>query len=115
MDTLNQYKGYIENILHHYAGRKPVNRPELEYQLAIDKERLQFILLAVGWHNNEFIHNWIFHVQLKGGKIRVYEDMTDPGIKVLLMEKGVPESDIVLEFMPEYERGAVPPVAAGSN
>lgn len=113
MEILNQYKGYIKEILQYYAERKPINRPQLEYQLIVDGERLQFILLAVGWHRNEFIHNWIFHIQLKGGKIWVYEDMTDPGIKVLLMEKGVPEPDIVLGFLPEYERGPVSPVVVG--
>lgn len=113
MDKLSRYKSYIEEILHQYASRKPVNRPELEYQLIIDEERLQFILLAVGWHNNDFIHNWVFHLQLKGDKIWVYEDMTDPGIKVLLMEKGVPSSDIILGFLPEYELESIPPVTAG--
>ena len=113
MDTLSRYKSYIEEILHQYASRKPVNRPKLEYQLIIDEERLQFILLAVGWHNNDFIHNWIFHLQLKGDKIWVYEDMTDPGIKVFLMEKGVPSSDIILGFLPEYELESIPPVTAG--
>lgn len=49
---------------------------------------------------------WIFHLQLKDGKIWIHEDLTDPGIKVLLMEKGVPASDIVLGFIPSYERPA---------
>lgn len=113
MDTLNHYRGLVEDIIGHYANRKPANRPDVEYQLAIDEKRLQFILLAVGWHEDEFVHNWIFHVRLKGGKIWVYEDRTDPGIKVLLMEKGVRESDIVLGFMPEYEKGPFPQVTAG--
>lgn len=104
METLKKYKIHITEILEQYGNRKPVNRPDVIYQLVIDENRDQFILLALGWHEQEYIHNWIFHLQLKGGKIWVHEDLTDPGIKVLLMERGVPESDIILGFIPEYER-----------
>lgn len=112
MDKLKQYKGHIEGIFDYYSKREPANRPELEYQVVMDEKRHQFILVAVGWHNNEFIHNWIFHLQLKDNQIWIHEDMTDPGIKVLLMEKGVPESDIILVYLPEYERKSIPPVTA---
>ncbi len=104
MDTLKKYKDHITEIITRYANRKPANRPDVGYQLVVDEKRLQFILLALGWHEREYIHNWIFHLQLKDGKIWIHEDLSDPGIKVLLMERGVPESDIILGFMPEYER-----------
>ena len=104
MDTIMEYKDHIEEILKNYANRKPVNKPKLEYQIVTDLNRHQFILLVVGWHEHEYTHNWIFHLQLKGNKIWIHEDLTDPGIKVLLMEKGVPESDIILGFVPDFER-----------
>lgn len=104
MDTLNRYKALIAEIIEQYANRKPVNRPEVSYQQVIDEKRNQYILLALGWHGQEYIHNWIFHLELKDDKIWIHEDLTDPGIKVALMERGVSESDIVLGFLPEYER-----------
>lgn len=104
MDTLEKYKVYITEIFEQYANRKPVNKPEVSYQQVMDEKRGQYILLALGWHGQEYIHNWIFHLELRDDKIWIHEDLTDPGIKVLLMERGVPESDIVLGFLPEYER-----------
>ena len=105
-DTIKQYKKHILEIIEQYANRKPVNRPDVAYHQVIDEKRDQYILLALGWHKQEYIHNWIFHLQLQDGKIWIHEDLTDPGVKVLLMERGVPESDIILGFIPEYERKA---------
>lgn len=104
MDTLKKYKELINEILEKYANRTPVNKPNVEYQQVVDEKRKQYILLAVGWHEQEYVHNWIFHLELKDGKIWIHEDLTDPGIKVLLMESGLPESEIVLGYIPDYER-----------
>jgi len=104
MDTLNKNKDLVGEILEQYANRRPVNKPEVKYQKIIDEKRNQYILLAIGWHGQEYIHNWVFHIELKEGKFWIHEDLTDPGVKVWLMERGVPESEIILGFIPEYER-----------
>ena len=106
MDQITQYQRFLEDICQKLSDRVPVNKPQLSYQTILDEKRLHFILILTGWHQEEYYHKWIFHVQIKEGKIWILEDMTDPGVKVLLMEKGVPESDIVLAFIPEIERTA---------
>ena len=99
MDKIEQYKEIIKTELKNWEGYHNSDMPNIEYQLIIDQNQEQFILLSVGWHNESYIHNWLFHLQLKDGQVWIHEDMTDAGIAKLLQEKGVPKSDIVLGFV----------------
>jgi len=103
MDRVEEYKELIVTILQEKVEKIPKNMPNIWHQLVIDEARKQFILLAMGWHKNEYIHDWIFHIELKNEQIWVHEDLSDPGIKLALLEKDVPESDIVLAYLPIYE------------
>lgn len=107
MDRVEKYTELITTILQEKVEKTPQNMPNIWHQLVIDEARKQFILLAMGWYKNEYIHDWIFHIELKNEQIWVHEDLSDPGIKLILLEKGVPESDIVLAYLPVYENKSV--------
>jgi hypothetical protein len=47
---------------------------------------------------------------LKEDKIWVYEDLSDPGIKVELLGENIPESDIVLAYLPDYQQIRIPDI-----
>lgn len=104
MDRVEKHKQILTDILQREVKKTPQNMPEVYHQLVIDEARNQFILVAMGWHENEFIHDWIFHIEMKAEQIWIYEDSTDPGIKIALLEQGVRESAIVLAYISEYER-----------
>ena len=67
-------------------------------ELIIDKNENHFILLDIGWQGDEFIHEWVFHIEIKDDKVWIHEDMTDRSIAKELIDAGIDESDIVISF-----------------
>jgi len=104
MDKINRYKEIIREVFEAYALRKPINLPGVHHQLIKDEKRNHFILIAMGWQGEVQIHDWVFHLEIKGRKILVHEDTTDAAIAQMLFEKGIPESDIVMAYISDYER-----------
>ena len=99
MDKIRHYKNIILKELDQWVGYHNSDMPGIEYQLIIDKSEQQFILLSVGWHNEEYSHNWLFHLQIKDKKVWIHEDLTDVGLANILQQKGIPKQDIVLGFV----------------
>lgn len=72
--------------------------------LVADDENGVFAWQAFGWMNGERQSYQRFFARLCSGKVYIEEDWTEEGIATLLMEKGVPAKDIVLEFHPPEMR-----------
>lgn len=104
MDKVKKYQDIIVDYLTEYANfGKP--GPGLETQLIADRERNHFQLLTVGWQNNrKFVYAIAFHLDIKEGKVWVYQNNTDAMIGDDLVERGIPKSDIVLGFHAPAER-----------
>lgn len=104
MGKIEKYKQILQVALDEYASRRPVNMPEVERHLITNPEQSQFVLFSVGWHGARYLHQCLIHVQIRESKIWIHQDLTDPGLMERLMEKGVLEEDLVLAFVPVYER-----------
>jgi hypothetical protein len=107
MDTVVQYSKVIQTEFEIRASRRPVNRPAFERRLLTDKEGSEFILVSVGLHNQTFHHDILLHVRVKDGKVLILEDVTDPGIYEAMVERGIPSSDIIPVYMPDYDFATV--------
>lgn len=73
-------------------------------QIVFDTERDCYLLLYVGWRDEERIHGCPIHIDIKDGKIWIQQDFTEEGIANQLVELGVPKTDIVLGFRAPYVR-----------
>ncbi|MCP5500985.1 MAG: XisI protein [Leptospiraceae bacterium] len=104
MDKLEKYREIIIDLLKEFSKRKPVNMPELDVQIVIDKENDHYFLYDVGWNELERIHDCVFHFDIIDGKVWLQEDNTNAEAALLLVEKGIPKSDIVLGFQAPYKR-----------
>jgi XisI protein len=60
----------------------------------------QYLLLKMGWHQNNRIKRNVLHLRLKDQKIWIEEDWTEDGVATDLLQAGVPREDIVLAFHP---------------
>ena len=60
-----------------------------------------FILMDIGWSDLGFIHNWVFHIEIKKEKIHLHKNMTDFNMVEALTDQGVPQSDIVISVLQE--------------
>ena len=104
MDKITLYRGIIEAILEKYEPIVPVGLDEVENELIFDRIRNRYQLVRVGFENRRRIHYCVFHLDIKNDKIWVQEDRTDVPIVQLLLDAGVPKTDILLGFHPLYRR-----------
>jgi XisI protein len=104
METLKKYQQILYTFLKEYAQHPYENVPEIEFQLIADYENNHFQLVAVGWEKNKFIHETIFHFDIKNGKIWIQKNETDILIADLFVSQGIRRDDIILGFVPSYAR-----------
>ena len=69
-----------------------------------DREGGHFMLLEVGWNNQQRLHRVIAHVDVIEGKFWIQADHTPSGIGYDLEQAGIPKSRIVLGFYPLEHR-----------
>lgn len=99
MDKLNHYRSLIQKILEDYHKLGSDNS-DIESTLLIDPICDQYLLLKMGWHQDNRIKRNVIHIRLKDQKIWIEEDWTEEGIATDLLQAGVPHEDIVLAFHP---------------
>ena len=99
MDKLERYRSLIQNILEEYRQLGSDNS-DVESVLLLDPIRDQYLLLKMGWHQDNRIKRNVIHVRLKNQKIWIEEDWTEDGIATDLLQAGVQKEDIVLAFHP---------------
>lgn len=104
MDTIAQYQNFILEILSEFASN-PIANPGLERQLIADRQNHRYQVIVCGWENGEkFVNSTLLHLEIKNGKIWIQQNWTELQIAKELVKKGVPPTDIVLGFLPEFMR-----------
>jgi serine/threonine protein kinase len=103
MDKLQQYRQIIRQVLteqaHPYAHSNNV-----ETEIICDTEHDHYQLTYVGWEGQQRIFNLILHFDIKDGKIWIQHNGTEVAIAKILIDQGVPASDIVLGFHSPFKR-----------
>ncbi len=100
MDKVVKYRHLIKDLLINYASPITDNNKELEEQLIFDTERDHYQLMSVGWQNNKRVYFCLLHLDIKNNKIWLQENSTDYDIVEDLIKLGVPNSDVVIGFLP---------------
>jgi len=102
MEKVTRYQKYVQEILSSYGNND--NKADGS-RIIFDTERNHYQLLTLGWRDElKRIMDIIVHIDIIDGKIWVQRDFTEPSITDQLIERGVPNSDIVLGFHPPYKR-----------
>ncbi len=71
----------------------------LEYEAICDKQNKHFQLVRLGWSENDFFYQILFHIDIKpDGKVWIQKNSTEIGVGAALIKKGVDKSDLVLGF-----------------
>ena len=68
--------------------------------LLLNPIREHYLLMKMGWYQDNRIKSNVIHVRLKDGKIWIEEDRTEDGIATDLLQAEVSCEDIVLAFHP---------------
>ena len=112
MDSVAKHRDIIRELMQYIASIVPSD-DNVETQLIMDDERGHYLLYSVGWENEDYRECSSFaHIDLKpDGKVWIQHDGTDLKIALLLAEKGISKSDIVLGFRAPYRRKLMPEFA----
>lgn len=97
------YRQLVQKVIHQHATEQSEQDVETT-EIVFDTERDRYLLLYVGWRDEERIHGCPIHVDIKDGKIWIQRDFTEAGIANQFLEFGVPQTDIVLGFRAPYVR-----------
>lgn len=98
MDNLEHYRKVIREVLAPYAERR-YRYGTLQNELVFDEERGRYVVMMVGFdHAGVRVDAPLIHIDLVGDKVYLQRDNTSDVIADLLIEGGIPQSDIVLAW-----------------
>lgn len=103
MDRVEQYRGYIKQLLTEYASYKSLNKT-IERQFVCDTENNHYQIVNMGWNGHRRIYGCTIHIDIKNGKIWIQHNMTEIDLAQELVSLGVPKEDIVLGFHSPFMR-----------
>lgn len=101
--ALTNYADIVEKVLEAYT-KIPYALGDLQCEGIFDRGRSRFILVTLGWENEERVHYPLIHIDIIDGKLWIQTDNTEHGVAPELVEAGIPKSHIVLAFRPPEVR-----------
>ena len=93
-----QYRNIIQDIMTPYSEVHYAGSPGLSNQVIFDTKNDHYLVVTIGWEGEQSVRDCVFHVDIIEGKIWIQEDNTDEDLCTMLVESGIPKSDIVLGF-----------------
>lgn len=97
------YRELVKKVIQQHASEQS-EADANKAQIVFDTERDRYLLLYVGWRDEERLHGCPIHIDILDGKIWIQRDFTEEGIVNQLTEMGVPKTDIILGFRSPYVR-----------
>ncbi len=98
MDTRLKYQKIIKTILREHANFRNTIPDGYQSQLLFDDEQGGYLVLDIGWNEDNYLHATPIHINLIEDKIWIQYDDTEEGVATDLLAAGVPKEDIVLGF-----------------
>ncbi|MEM8527346.1 MAG: element excision factor XisI family protein [Bacteroidota bacterium] len=105
MDRALKNKEALLQILDELSKGSNSDLLDARTQLLADEEKEIYALFFIGWAEDRYIHNLMFHFAMKEGQVWIYENNTDYLVHEGLMNLGVKKEDIIFawEAFPNVE------------
>ena len=104
MYKITKYQNIIVDYLTEFANFGSI-RSGIEKEVIADRERNHFQFVTTGWQDrSNFVYIVGLHLDIKDGKVWIWQNNTDAFVGDDLVERGIPKSDIVLAFHAPQER-----------
>lgn len=102
MEKIEKYSAILLELLKDYERPKTY----IETYIVTDLQKHHYQVLRMGWTDKDsFVLRIVLYFQIKeDGKIWILANWTEDDIETILVEKGIPKSDIVLGTIPESIR-----------
>jgi XisI protein len=102
MDKINQYRQIVKQVVTYYSRLKP-SHGNIRLDSVFDEAQDRYGLMQVGWDRGKRVKGNLIYVTLSGEKVIVEYDGMESGITQDLIDKGIPEEDIILAFVPQED------------
>lgn len=99
MDSLNNYRQLVKQLLTEYAGI-PVVDSDIQNETIFDGDNDRYMLINIGWSNDERIHHCVIHIDIIDSQVWIQANNTDRLIAEELVAAGIPPKSIVLGLQP---------------
>lgn len=98
MDKLNGYRQIVKEVVTEYSKLKP-SHGNIRLDTIFDESQDRYALMQVGWDRGKRVRGNLIYVILSGEKVIIEYDGMESGITQDLIDKGIPEADIILAFV----------------
>lgn len=103
MDKLERYRQIICDFLREQSIIIPFGG-NIETETIFDKQSDRYLLLHLGWNNQQRIYSVVIHLEIREGKIWIQQNTTDFSVAEELLARGIIREDIVLGVKPAFVR-----------
>jgi hypothetical protein len=107
MDTLTTYREIVKQVISDYAKLRP-SHGNIHLDTVFDERHDRYALMQVGWDRGHRVRGNLIYVTIDSGKVSIEYDGMECGIMQDLIDRGVPDQDIILAFLPESRPTAIP-------
>jgi len=102
MDTVKSYQAVIKQVISEYAKLRP-SHGNIHLEPIFDDVNSRYALMQFGWDRERRVRGNLIYVSIKDGKVLIEYDGIEGGITQDLIQRGIPENDIVLAFLSKFE------------
>jgi hypothetical protein len=102
MDTIKSYQSVIKQVISEYAKLRP-SHGNIHLESIFDDVNSRYALMQFGWDRDRRVRGNLIYVSIKDRQVLIEYDGIESGITQDLIQKGIPERDIVLAFLPEFQ------------
>ena len=99
METLNEYRRIIRDLIREYAQYQP-SVGDVRVESVCDEQAGHYAVVHSGWVGPQHIDGMILHIDIRDGKVGIEHNGTEGPIGSMLVEAGIPRDKIVLGFKP---------------
>lgn len=103
MDRIDTYRQIVQEVLREQTV-VPISYGNITLETVFDTDQDHYVVMFTGWNNDNRVYGPLAHIDIIDGKLWIQRDGTAEGLPVLLMEKGVPNDQIVIAYYPESHR-----------
>lgn len=105
MDKIAEYKVIVKEVIAEVAGDDLDPKDEIKTQVIKDDAGGHYLVFSNGWRKEQRVYGCYLHIDVTDdGKVWLQHDGTDEMVAQMLMDKGIPKSDIVLAFYAPFRR-----------
>jgi hypothetical protein len=103
MDRIEHYAAIVRAVINEhseFAQKAGIHT----YEAVFDTVNHRYLLIDVGWQNDERSYTNVIHIDIVDGKLWIQRDATEEGVVDALLEANIPKEHIVLGYRSPFIR-----------